>query len=229
MKVAVIQFPGSNCDQDAYYALRDEIGIEAEYVWHDTCSLEGFQGVFIPGGFSYGDYLRCGAMASRAPIMGEIHRFAREGKLVIGACNGFQILCEAGILPGALVQNVHEKFICKPVFVQAINRTSPWTRGVEKVLKIPIAHGEGRYVIDRENLQRLQDEDLIAFRYVTESGETNEISNVNGSENSIAGVLNRQGNVLGLMPHPERASRALLGGADGAHILNAFKLVASCL
>jgi phosphoribosylformylglycinamidine synthase I len=184
MKVAVIQFPGSNCDQDAYYALRDEIGIEAEYVWHDTCSLEGFQGVFIPGGFSYGDYLRCGAMASRAPIMGEIHRFAREGKLVIGACNGFQILCEAGILPGALVQNVHEKFICKPVFVQAINRTSPWTRGVEKVLKIPIAHGEGRY---------------------------------------------RQGNVLGLMPHPERASRALLGGADGAHILNAFKLVASCL
>ncbi len=227
MKVAVIRFPGSNCDQDAFHALNDDLGIRAEYVWHEARSLGGFEAVFLPGGFSYGDYLRCGAMASRAPIMDEVHRFASEGRLVIGACNGFQILCESGILPGALLQNLHEKFICKHVFLKAVNQSSPWTSGADRVLRIPIAHGDGRYVIDPEGLKRLQDEDRIAFRYVNKSGELDDKSNVNGSVDGIAGVVSRRGNVLGLMPHPERASRALVGSVDGIAILNAFRLVAS--
>lgn len=225
MKVAVIRFPGSNCDQDAFHALNDDLGVHAEYVWHEHDSLSGFEAVFLPGGFSYGDYLRCGAMASRARIMPEVQRFASEGKLVIGACNGFQILCEAGILPGALLKNLNEKFICKHVHLQVANRTSPWTAGVDKLLRLPIAHGEGRYVVDEETLKLLQDEDRIAFRYVSPAGKIDEISNVNGSIDSIAGVVNSRGNVLGMMPHPERASRALVGSLDGVEILNAFRLV----
>jgi phosphoribosylformylglycinamidine synthase I len=224
LKVAVIKFPGSNCDQDAYHALNDDLGVKAEYVWHETRSLRGFDAVFLPGGFSYGDYLRCGAMASRTPVMEEVRRFASEGRLVIGACNGFQILCEAGLLPGALLQNGAEVFICKHVFLRAANRTSPWTIGVDRTLRIPIAHGEGRYVIDGDGLKKLQDEDRIAFRYVNKSGECDEVSNVNGSIDAIAGVLNSRGNVLGLMPHPERATRSLVGSLDGIAILEAFRL-----
>jgi phosphoribosylformylglycinamidine synthase len=227
VKIAVLKFPGSNCDQDALHSLRDDLNIQAEYVWQDETSLIGFDGVFLPGGFSYGDYLRCGAMASRSPIMEEVRRFANEGRPVIGACNGFQVLCEAEILPGALLRNLHEKFICQDVFLRAETRRSPWTEGVQGTVRIPIAHGEGRYVASDDLLKRLEDKDQIAFRYVNASGEQSEASNVNGSVGAIAGVLNEKGNVLGLMPHPERATRARLGSIDGRSILRAFTLVAA--
>lgn len=215
MRVAVIRFPGSNCDQDAYFSLKEDIGVEADYVWHEETSLAGFDAVFIPGGFSYGDYLRCGAMASRAAIMSEVARFVDEGRPVIGACNGFQILCEAGLLPGALILNEGQKFICDTVELTAVNKTSMWTRGIERNLRFPIAHGEGRYICDEDQLKRLQDEDLIAFRYV---------QNPNGSVDDIAGLLNKKGNCLGLMPHPERATREILVNQDGKLVLQALSL-----
>jgi phosphoribosylformylglycinamidine synthase len=229
LKVAIIRYPGSNCDQDALHAVRDDLGLAAEYVWHEDHSLEGFDAVFIPGGFTYGDYLRCGAMAARAPVMAEVNRFAEQGRPVIGACNGFQILCEAGILPGALMRNDRQKFICKDVYLQAENRRSIWTRGVESVLRIPIAHGEGRYVADEDTIKRMEDREQIAFRYVSPEGNRIDQFNANGSVHAIAGVLNEQGNVLGLMPHPERATNPILGCTDGLSILNALKLVGSNL
>jgi len=166
-------------------------------------------------------------MASRAPIMTEVRRFADEGKPVIGACNGFQVLCEAGLLPGALLLNAGQKFLCKDVYLAAENRTSIWTRGVDKLLRLPIAHGEGRYVADNEAVKKLEDNGQIAFRYVDAFGARTDKANVNGSAHSIAGVLNERGNVIGLMPHPERATKQLLGSTDGLFILNALKLVAS--
>ncbi len=229
MKFAVIQFPGSNCDQDALYSLRDDVGVGAEYVWHEDTSLAGYDGAFLPGGFAYGDYLRCGAMASRAPIMEEVRRFAEEGRPVIGACNGFQVLCEARILPGALLLNERQKFLCQDVYLRAENRTSLWTRGIDKVLRLPIAHGEGRYVVDDDTLTELNDQGRVAFRYVGPEGDLDAEWNVNGSRDAIAGVLNEKGNVLGLMPHPERASRPLLGSVDGLFILRALTLVTSNL
>jgi len=218
MKVGVIRFPGSNCDQDALHALRDDLGIPAEYVWHEETSLAEFDAVFIPGGFSYGDYLRCGAMASRAPVMAEVERFAKEGRPVIGACNGFQILCEAGLLEGALLLNAEQKFVCRTVELEPVNSTSLWTQGVGRNLQIPIAHGEGRFICDEDTIKRLQDEDRIAFRYVC--------GDPNGSVDRIAGILNRGLNVLGLMPHPERATREVLGNTDGRLILEGLNLVA---
>lgn len=225
MKVAIVRFPGANCDQDAYHALRDDLGIQSEYVWHEDHSLAGFDGVFLPGGFSYGDYLRCGAMAARAPVMDEVAKFAADGRPVIGACNGFQILCEAGILPGALLLNENQKFVCKDVYLKAVNRRSLWTGGVDKTLRIPVAHGEGRYVCDEETLRRLKDNDQIAFRYVGPHGEPDPDHNINGSVDDIAGVLNEKGNVLGMMPHPERATRELIGSCDGLQILKALTLL----
>ncbi len=228
MKVAVIRFPGSNCDQDALYALREDLDLKAEYVWHEEASLAGFDAAFVPGGFSYGDYLRCGAMAARAPIMNEVARFAREGRPVIGACNGFQILCEAGLLPGALLLNGRQKFLCQNVFLRAETARSIWTNEAAKrqtPISLPIAHGEGRYIADPDTLKRLAQQDQIAFRYCEADGNLSEGSNPNGSMDAIAGVLNEGGNVLGLMPHPERATRALLGGEDGRLILKALTLV----
>ena len=225
MKVAVLKFPGSNCDQDAYYSLREDVGIGAEYVWHEDASLKGFDAVFIPGGFTYGDYLRCGAMAARAPIMEEVARFAKEGKPVIGACNGFQILCEAGLLPGALLLNQGQKFVCKDVYLQPINRTSLWTKDITHALRMPVAHGEGRYICDDETLKMLQDGNRIAFRYVNQDGRPTPEANPNGSVDNIAGILNEQGNVLGLMPHPERATRSVCGSTDGLQILRALAKV----
>lgn len=216
MRVAVLQFPGSNCDQDALKSLREDVGVAADYVWHDEGSLSGFDAVFVPGGFSYGDYLRCGAMASRSAIMQETIRFANEGRPVIGACNGFQILTESGLLPGALLKNEQQKFVCLDVDLVPVNKTSLWTAGVDRTIRLPIAHGEGRYVIDEDGLKRIQDQDQIAFRYVV---------NPNGSVDDIAGVVNERGNVLGLMPHPERATKELLGGIDGLLILKALSLV----
>jgi len=225
MKVAIIRFPGSNCDQDALYSLREDVGVDADYVWHQDRDLTGFDAAFVPGGFSYGDYLRCGAIASRAPIMDEVARFAREGRPVIGVCNGFQVLCEAGLLPGALLLNESQKFVCKTIYLRAENRKSIWTAGVDQVLAMPIAHGEGRYICDDETVRELEGEGRIGFRYVNPSGEIHPDFNPNGSKDSIAGVLNKDGNVLGLMPHPERATKSLLGSTDGLFILNALKLV----
>lgn len=212
MRIAILQFPGSNCDQDALKALNGVDGIAAEYVWHTQSSLAGFDGAFVPGGFSYGDYLRCGAIASRSTTIQEVKRLAREGRPVVGACNGFQILCEAGLLPGALTRNENQKFVCKWIKLRA-EGTSPWSRNASEV-RLPIAHGEGRYVIEGDELKRLEDGQGIAFRYSDQ--------NPNGSINSIAGVTNDKGNVLGLMPHPERAADLRLGGADGNEILRAF-------
>ena len=225
MKVAVLQFPGSNCDQDALKSLREDIGVAAEYVWHDEPSLAGFDAVFVPGGFTYGDYLRCGAIASQSPIMRETKKFASEGRPVIGVCNGFQILAESGLLPGALTRNINQKFICKDLYLRAETRRSIWTNGVDQVLRLPIAHGEGRYIIDEDGLKSLEDNEQIAFRYVHANGEIEDSANPNGSVSSIAGVINKAGNVLGMMPHPERATKELLGGTDGLSILRAFSLV----
>lgn len=223
MKVAVLRFPGSNCDQDALHGLRDDLGIGAEYVWHEDRFLAGFDAVFVPGGFSYGDYLRCGAMASHSPVMEAVREFAASGGPVIGACNGFQILCEAGLLPGALLLNESQKFVCETVHLRAVNRKSLWTAGVDRVVRIPIAHGEGRFIADDDTLKAIFDRDQVAFLYVDESGEATEAANPNGSMANIAGVLNEAGNVLGLMPHPERATRAALGSADGRLILEGLR------
>lgn len=218
LRVAIVRFPGSNCDQDALYSLREDLGVRAEYVWHDSNSLAGFDGVFLPGGFTYGDYLRCGAVAALAPIMEEVRRFDREGKPVLGVCNGFQILCEADLLPGALLPNASLKFVCTEVTLCPVNRQSIWTAGVTGNLRIPIAHGEGRFFCDEDTLKELQDKNRIAFRYAD--------FNPNGSIDDIAGILNAKGNTLGMMPHPERATKGLLGGTDGVQILRAFAAVA---
>ncbi len=222
MKVAVLRFPGSNCDQDALYALREDIGVAADYVWYEERSLRGFDAAFLPGGFSYGDYLRCGAIASRAPVMDAVRSFAADGLPVIGVCNGFQVLCEAGLLPGALLRNAGQKFICKPVHLARVNRDSAWTRAADRVLTVPIAHGEGRYICETETLRELQTENRIAYVYCGPDGELEDRFNVNGSMGAIAGVLNARGNVFGMMPHPERATKAMLGSEDGKMILSAL-------
>lgn len=215
MKFAVVRFPGSNCDQDGLHFLNALPGLKAEYVWHQDTSLNGFDGVWVPGGFSFGDYLRCGAVAAQSPIMKAVRVFAEGGGPVIGVCNGFQVLCEAGLLPGALLLNEGEKFVCKDVFLAALNKKSFFTRSIDKVIRIPIAHGEGRYLCDSETLARLVDNDQIAFRYVLPDGSRSASANPNGSLDDIAGVLNERGNVLGMMPHPERAWSDVLGGTDG--------------
>lgn len=220
MKVAIIQTPGSNCDQDALFGLRT-LGAEAEYVWHAERKLTGFDIVVIPGGFTYGDYLRGGAIAARSPVIEEVRKFAKEGGLVIGICNGFQVLTEAGILPGALLPNVGRRFLCRWVHIRAENKSSPWTERCEGVLTLPIAHNEGRYVADEETLRRLQDDGRVAFVYCTPSGEVTDAANPNGSARNIAGVLNERGNVLGMMPHPERALLPHLGSTDGRMVFSA--------
>ncbi|KAF1304738.1 phosphoribosylformylglycinamidine synthase subunit PurQ [Enterococcus sp. JM9B] len=208
MRFAVIVFPGSNCDKDLLWAVQDIMGQEAAYVRHDAESLVGFDGVLLPGGFSYGDYLRCGAIARFAPIMQEVIRFAEEGKPVFGTCNGFQLLTEAGLLPGALRKNDSLHFICKTVSLE-VNPNTPFTSEYEEKTEIhlPVAHGEGNYYCDAETLQQLQDNNQIVFTYKNE--------NINGSVANIAGICNEAGNVLGMMPHPERAVEDLLGSEDG--------------
>jgi phosphoribosylformylglycinamidine synthase len=220
LKVAVVRTPGSNCDQDAFHTLRDVIGVDAGYVWHRDTSLAGFDAVVIPGGFTYGDYLRGGAIASLSPIVAEIRRFAEEGKPVIGICNGFQILTEAGILPGALVKNEGRRFFGKEVFLKAVNTESWWTRGIDKPLSVHIAHNEGRFIAEDETIRRLQDENRIAFVYCEADGSVLPTSTPNGSTFGIAGILNEKGNVLGMMPHPERGAAEILGNVDGRAILD---------
>ena len=214
MRWAVVRFPGSNCDEDARFAL-EKVGIEARFVWHTERELKGFDGVFLPGGFSYGDYLRAGALAAKSPVMEAVRRFAQEGRYVVGVCNGFQILTEAGLLPGALLANLNLHFTCKEVGVRVERTDLPFTRlyGKGQVLRLPIAHAEGRYYADEETLARLEGEGLVVFRYAPLKGE--EDYNPNGSLHDIAGIVNEKGNVLGMMPHPERAVDEILGNTDG--------------
>jgi phosphoribosylformylglycinamidine synthase subunit PurQ / glutaminase len=224
MRFAVLQFPGSNCDQDCIHALNSLPGASAEYVWHKDTSLQGFDAVVIPGGFSYGDYLRCGAIACFSPIMRSVKTFAAEGGLVIGICNGFQILCEAGLLPGALVRNRGLHFVCEHVHVRVERHNSPFTHATwtGAVLRLPIAHGEGCYFADDNVLHRLELEGRVLLRYCDARGRTTEAANPNGSRDNIAGICNEGRNVFGLMPHPERACDPLLGSSDGALIFQSM-------
>lgn len=209
MKFAVIVFPGSNCDLDMYHAIKDELGEEVEYVWHDAKDLSEFDGILLPGGFSYGDYLRCGAMANQSNVMSEVVKAAEAGKPILGICNGFQVLTEAGLLPGALLRNKNLKFMCRTVELKVVNNATQFTTGYEKdeIIQIPIAHGEGNYYCDDETLTRLKENNQIVFKYASEGP--------NGSIEDIAGIVNEKGNVLGMMPHPERAVHDLIGGLDG--------------
>jgi phosphoribosylformylglycinamidine synthase len=224
MRFAVIQFPGSNCDQDCVWALRSFPGTEAELVWHKSTSLEGFDAVVLPGGFSYGDYLRCGAIARFSPIMGAVIRHAEAGGLVIGICNGFQILCEARLLPGALVRNRDLHFLCEHVWLKPDGAAPAFTSALpeDALLHVPIAHGEGCYFADDETLAKLEEENRIIFRYADAFGKTSPSANPNGSRHHIAGIVNRGGNVLGLMPHPERACHEDLGSTDGRGIFQSM-------
>ncbi|WP_088103328.1 phosphoribosylformylglycinamidine synthase subunit PurQ [Halalkalibacter urbisdiaboli] len=215
MKFAVIVFPGSNCDSDMYFAIRDALGEEVEYVRHDETSLEGFDAILLPGGFSYGDYLRSGAIARFAPIMNEVIAAAEQGKPVLGVCNGFQILLEAGLLEGAMKRNEGLKFICRPVTLQVENPKTIFSSGYEagEQITIPVAHGEGNYECDEETLAKLEANNQVVFRYV---------DSINGSRNQIAGIMNEKGNVLGMMPHPERAVEELLGSNDGIKLFQSI-------
>jgi len=217
MNFAVLQFPGSNCDQDVVHVLRNVLGHSARLLWHKEDSLGDADAVIIPGGFSYGDYLRTGAIARLSPVMEAVRAFAESGGLVLGICNGFQILCEAGLLPGALIRNRSLQFRCEHIFLKTITNDSPFTGQVPpgKLLRVPIAHGEGCYFADAETLAQLNANDQVLWRYVDSTGEATEISNPNGSLDNIAGICNEERNVAGLMPHPERASETVLGSADG--------------
>ncbi|CAN5524491.1 phosphoribosylformylglycinamidine synthase subunit PurQ [soil metagenome] len=225
MKFAVVQFPGSNCDQDCLAALRGIDGIEADYVWHKETSLGGWDAIVLPGGFSYGDYLRCGAIARFSPIMRAVVADARAGKPVIGICNGFQILCEAGLLPGALIRNRSLHFVCDMITTRVEIADSPFTRGMEKgtLLRMPVAHGEGCYYADEATLGELNEERQVVLRYCDEAGQVVPSANPNGSIENIAGICNRERNVFGLMPHPDRACEARLGSSDGARIFESMR------
>jgi phosphoribosylformylglycinamidine synthase len=217
MKFGVVTFPGSNCDQDMVYVLKDLLGQEVVSLWHKDTDLQGVDMVVLPGGFSYGDYLRSGAIAKFSPIMNEVIQHAGKGGYVLGICNGFQILTESGLLPGALLHNANQKFICKNVYITPNTLNSPITKGLVKneVYKIPIAHGEGRYYADEATLENMQANDQILFKYCRVDGKIDDAHNPNGTVLNIAGVTNESKNVFGMMPHPERASDVLLGNVDG--------------
>jgi phosphoribosylformylglycinamidine synthase len=217
MKFGIVTFPGSNCDYDAYHAVVDQLGEQAFYLWHKEHDLQGADVLVLPGGFSYGDYLRCGAIARFSPIMESVAAHAARGGPVLAICNGFQIACEAGLLPGALLRNASLKYVCEQRHLRVENVdtrfTSGYTRG--QVVRIPIAHGEGRYVADDATLDRLEGEGRVVFRYVGADGGSDDTSNPNGSLRDIAGIVNERGNVLGMMPHPERAVEPIVGSGDG--------------
>ena len=224
MKFGVVLFPGSNCDHDAYYAVQANLGEDATLIWHESEDLSGLDAVLLPGGFSYGDYLRTGAIARFSPVMEEVEHFADGGGLVIGICNGFQILCEAGMLPGVLMQNHHVQFRCQWVNLLVENPRTSFTSECEEgqVLRIPISHGEGNYYADEDTINSLNAEGRVVFRYCAPDGEVTRDANPNGSLGNIAGIINAQGNVLGMMPHPERCCEAVLGGTDGGIIFNSI-------
>ena len=224
MKIGVVIYPGSNCDHDMIYVLRDLMEQEVKELWHKDTGLQGVNAIILPGGFSYGDYLRSGAIARFSPIMENVIRFANEGGFVFGVCNGFQILCEAGLLPGALLHNDHQKFSCKNIYLKADNDTTIITSLLDKntAYKIPIAHGEGRYYADENTLKNMRLNDQILFRYCDENGVISEEANPNGSIENIAGVCNETKNVFGMMPHPERAADIELGNIDGRAIFESI-------
>lgn len=224
MKFGVVQFPGSNCDQDAYFAVKDVLKQPVEYIWHQSTDVSGFDCIVLPGGFSYGDYLRTGAVAKFSPVMNAVREFADNGGRVIGICNGFQILCESGLLPGALISNKGLRFICKYVDLRVENDSSDFTHNCKRgqVLRVPIAHHGGNYYCDPETLAALEDDDRVLLRYCDETGAVTDEANPNGSLNNIAGILNERGNVAGMMPHPERAVEPMLGSEDGVFILKSI-------
>lgn len=224
MKFSVVVFPGSNCDHDCYYAIENVLKQPVKYIWHKQTILDGTDCIILPGGFSYGDYLRTGAVARFSPIMNKVINFARRGGLVIGICNGFQILLESGLLPGAMLRNTNLHFICKHVYVKTENNATAFTQNCQKdqVLKIPIAHNEGNYYIDENGLSELKQNNQIAFRYCTREGEVTKDANPNGSLENIAGIINKEGNVMGMMPHPERSSEDELNSSDGFAIFQSI-------
>jgi phosphoribosylformylglycinamidine synthase len=224
VKFGVIVFPGSNCDHDAYHVISKHVGQPVDFIWHRDTDLSAYDAVIIPGGFSYGDYLRVGALASFSPVISSVKEFAARGGLVLGICNGFQILCEAGLLPGALIRNRDLHFICEHVNVRVETSDTPFTNELRQgeVLRLPIAHAEGNYVCDDRTLAELEREDRIVFRYTDAEGRLTPEANPNGSRASIAGICSRERNVLGLMPHPERACEDLLGSSDGRDLFRSL-------
>ncbi len=224
MKFGVVIFPGSNCDHDTHHVLKSVLGQETVFLWHQDTDLQDVDTVILPGGFAYGDYLRCGAIAKFSPILESVRRHAQDGKLVVGICNGFQILQEAGLLPGVMLRNAGLRFVCRHVWLRTENNQTPFTNACQEgqVLKIPIAHNEGNFFISKEELAELQENQQIVFRYSDAQGDVIPEANPNGSIDSIAGVMNRQGNVMGMMPHPERASEALLSSEDGRFIFKSI-------
>lgn len=228
IRFGVVVFPGSNCDHDAYYSVKQILGNDAEFLWHKEHSLKNSDVIILPGGFSYGDYLRSGAIAKLSPLMNEVINFAEKGGIVIGICNGFQILTESGLLPGVLLKNDSLKFACKDVFIKVAYKNSLFTKSLIKdYLKIPIAHGEGNYFADESTLTSLKANNQIVFKYCNQDGEVDSLTNPNGSIENIAGIVNKAGNVLGMMPHPERVCNPILGNTDGVgifkSIMNSFK------
>ena len=221
MKIGVLVFPGSNCDHDCQHVLQDVLGQQVEMIWHKEATVSGLDGIIIPGGFSYGDYLRTGAIARFSPVMNAVKEFAKNGGLVMGICNGFQILLEAGLLPGAMLRNRSLHFVCKDVQVRVENAATPFTGACQpgQVLTIPVAHAEGNYYTDPVTLAGLQANAQVVFRYCTWEGKVTAEANPNGSLDNIAGIRNAEGNVLGMMPHPERSAEELLGNADGRLVL----------
>ncbi len=224
MKVAVIVFPGSNCDHDLYTAFRKVLNVETEFVWHKETNLSQYDIIGLPGGFSYGDYLRCGAIARFSPVLKEVVSQAKNGTKIIGICNGFQILTESGLLPGALIKNLSQKFVCKTVTLKVENTNTRFTHMCEEgdVISVPIAHGEGNYFCDQDTLNRLNDNNQVVFRYCSDDGSVSQDSNPNGSIENIAGIVNMDGNILGMMPHPERCCEEILGNDDGLKILTSM-------
>lgn len=223
-KFGVVVFPGSNCDYDAFYAMKKVLGYDAEFLWHKEKDLKNSDIIILPGGFSYGDYLRTGAIARFSPIMDMVYSFAENGGTVIGICNGFQILLEIGLLPGVMLQNESLKFVCKDIYLSVENKDTIFTKDIKQdIIKIPIKHGEGNYFADEETLSSLEENNQILFKYVSAKGEATPEFNPNGSLNSIAGIANKRKNVMGMMPHPENACDPILGKTDGALL---FKSVA---
>lgn len=224
MKFGVVIFPGSNCDHDAYHVVSKHVGQPVDFVWHKETNLSGYDALLIPGGFSYGDYLRAGALARFSPVMNAVKDFAARGRFVFGICNGFQILCEAGLLPGALIRNRDLHFACRHVHIKVENNKTPYTGELKKgeVLSMPIAHAEGNYVCDDATFAELENEKRIVFRYCDETGAITDEANPNGARSAIAGICNASGNILGMMPHPERACEELLGSNDGRDIFRSL-------
>lgn len=224
MTIGIIVFPGSNCDHDAYHALKHVMGVETKFIFHKETDLSGIDSIIIPGGFSYGDYLRSGAIARFSPVMQAVQEFAANGNPVLGICNGFQILLESGLLPGAMLHNQQLRFTCKQIYLRTESRNTVFTSEIpqDKILQVPVAHGEGNYYADEDTLKKLIENDQIIFSYVGPNGENDSIFNPNGAIINIAGICNQNRNVLGMMPHPERAMESMLGSSDGKYIFESL-------